>query len=108
MFKATMYEQFSFILIMTIYQSFYGLTLKTNEIEVNSSICGLSKVQVQGVLSNLKKYPFNGISIDSNCLMEGPKINFDKCLTEQHQLIDCLNKEFLSIIGRFILPMQKN
>lgn len=77
-------------MIITFY-TFDGQSMKVDL--KNSSICGLPKKQIQMTLSHLKK-SVTGIAINATCLEEQNSSN-NKCIAEQHKLIECLRKEYI-------------
>lgn len=63
----------------------------------DSSICGLTKKQIQRALLHSKK-SFKGIAINARCLKQNRSNS--KCFSEQNKLIECLQKEYLLAKGK--------
>lgn len=83
--------------VMMIYGVFCGHSTII-DLEDNS-ICGLTKKQIQDLLSYSNKYPIKGIALSPKCL-EVQNVNYDQCLMEQNKLIECLQKEYFLAKGK--------
>lgn len=86
--------------IMMIYGVFYGHSTII-DLE-DGSICGLTKTQIQDLLSYSYEYPIKGIALSPKCL-KAQNINNDQCLMEQNKLIECLQKEYYLAKGKTMI-----
>jgi len=97
MYYVDFFKKLCFIFII-ICHTFHGQLLK-NDLE-NNLICGLSKKQVHEAMSYTNnKHKTKGIIKNLECLEER-NITNDRCLTEQHKLIECLQKEYFLAKGK--------
>lgn len=83
---------------MTMCHTIYGQL----NINLEDSICGVPKKQIQEVMSYSNKMPLIGFALNSMCL-EKQNINNDQCLKDQHKLIECLQKECFLAKGNRII-----